>query len=219
MMACIGEPISWLRLERFALGTADPVIATHVAACPACRQCLEDIRGDVVALPRLVVPAAPPRRMWPRWWIPAIAAAATAAVAVLLLVLIPRRPSPEPAVARATVKGIGEVTVGLVRERAGTIRFDVLSYAPGDRWKVVLGCPPPVDGTPMWVEVSVADGLTVDHPLAASRLLCGNHVVVPGAFTITGNRTNRICAQVRANPTSPDAGAGIACLVVVAESP
>ena len=41
MTACIGEPVSWLRLERFALGAADPAIASHVAACPACRHCLD----------------------------------------------------------------------------------------------------------------------------------------------------------------------------------
>jgi len=131
----VGEPISWLRLEPLRAGTPDPAIATHAAACPACRQCLEDIRGDVVALPPLVVPAAPLRRMWPRWWIPAMAAAATAAVAVLLFVLIPPRPSPRPddTVARVTVKGIGEVTLELVRERAGAIQFSATRYTPGDR--------------------------------------------------------------------------------------
>jgi hypothetical protein len=73
---CIGEPISWLRLERFALDASDAGVGEHVAACAACRQCLDDIRGDVVALPVLHVPE---RRTW-RWFaLPAIAALAGAA--------------------------------------------------------------------------------------------------------------------------------------------
>ena len=36
-LACIGEPVSWLRLEMFAAGRiADPAIASHLTACPAC---------------------------------------------------------------------------------------------------------------------------------------------------------------------------------------
>ena len=50
MTACIGEPISWLRLESFALGAPDPAIAPHLAACPSCRHCLDQIRDDVVDL-------------------------------------------------------------------------------------------------------------------------------------------------------------------------
>ena len=34
-LACIGEPISWLRLETFASGRAtDPAIASHLAHVP-----------------------------------------------------------------------------------------------------------------------------------------------------------------------------------------
>ena len=59
MTACVGEPVSWPRLESFALGAPDPAIAAHVDACPACRRCLDEIRGDAVALlPLVAVPAA-----------------------------------------------------------------------------------------------------------------------------------------------------------------
>jgi hypothetical protein len=215
--ACIGEPISWLRLERFALGTADAAIASHVAACPACRHCLDQIRGDAVALPPLAVPAPPARRAWRRWLVPAFAAAAAA---VLAIVLWPP-PAPDRATAaRVAIKGVGEVRLELVRERAGEIRFDATAYAPGDRWKVVVSCPP--SAAALRVEVSVADGVTTDHPLAADRIACGNRVVVRGAFTITGRRANRVCARIAtasATAVTHDGDAATACLTLVPEAP
>ena len=224
-MACIGEPISWLRLERFALGATDPAIASHLAACPACRHCLDEIRGDAVALPPLVVPAAPPRRSWRLAWLaPAFAAAAAAAV-ILVIVLRPPPSPPSPpsgdtAANRVAIKGIGEVTLELVRERAGQIQFDARRYAPGDRWKVMVSCPPGALGLAMALDISVADGLTVDHPLAASQVVCGNRVVVPGAFTVTGNRANRVCARIAPLPEVSAAAAtdaGMACITLVPE--
>jgi hypothetical protein len=205
-MTCIGEPISWLRLESFALGAPDPAIASHVAACPACHGCLAQIRDDVVALPPLAMPVAPRRaRRW--WWLaPAFAAA-------IVLVVVLRPPPDRDARAVIGVKGVGEVTLELVRERRGAISFGAARYAPGDRWKVVVSCAPGADpvAAPPWIDVSVADGVTTDHPLAAAQLACGNRVVVPGAFTITGNRANRVCARIAA---AADAEAGTACVTV-----
>ncbi|HEX2689151.1 MAG TPA: hypothetical protein VHN14_21160 [Kofleriaceae bacterium] len=228
MTACIGEPISWPRLETFALGAPDPAIASHVLACPACRQCLEQIRGDVVVLPPLTVPARPRRAgaWWRRRWLAPVFAF-TAAAIVLLVVLA--RPTPQrDEVARATtamvrVKGVGEVTLELVRERGGAIDRDATSYLPGDRWKVVVSCPPstgspamwpavwPVVWPVVWIDVSVADGSTTDHPLAPVQLPCGNRVVVPGAFTITGAQINRVCASIAARP---GAETGTACVTL-----
>jgi hypothetical protein len=204
--ACIGEPISWLRLESFALGAPDPAIDSHVAACPMCRHCLDQIRDDRVGLPALVPPAAV-RRARRRWWVaPASAAVGAAAIAAIALIVVrdpaPQRPEPLGAVA---VKGVGEVTLELVRERAGEIRYDAWRYARGDRWKVVVTCPPSASA---WVEVSVSDGATTDHPLAPAAIVCGNRVVVPGAFAITGIATNRVCASVS---SSPGAAAATAC--------
>src|SRR5438105_15636699 len=104
-MACISEPISWLRLETYAQRGDDAAVREHVERCPACRGCLAEIRDDVVALPALPVVAAKARRTWWTWGVPAFAAAAAA----ILFVVWPR---PEPPPARddiATVKGIGEV--------------------------------------------------------------------------------------------------------------
>lgn len=199
-MTCIGEPVSWPRLERFAAGSGEPAVAAHVEACPACRACLDSIRADVVALPPLVaVAAAPVRRR--RWLAPAMAAAMAALVA---LVVIVRRP---PAFA-VGIKGVGEVSLALVRERHGELSFDARRYAPGDRWKVVVSCAP---GPEVAVDVSVADGATVDHPLAG-RLACGNRVPVPGAFTLTGAAPNRICVRVAGGE-----GRGEACATILPE--
>jgi hypothetical protein len=210
--ACIAEPVSWLRLERYARDPSDAAIRDHLATCPACAACLDEIRTDVVALPPLAVPVRAARR---RWWftlVPALAAAAA-----ILLVLL-RRPSAvdeantgEVAIRVPGVKGGPDVIVNLVRERAGTIRTDVRTYAPGDRWKVVVTCPPDL-GT--WLDVAVVDGATVDYPLAPAHVACGNQVVVPGAFSITGDRPNQICVRI-APDTPPDRGSpGTACVTL-----
>jgi len=185
-MNCIGEPISWLRLERFALGGGDVAIRDHVATCAACRHCLDEIERDVVALPPLVVPAK--RRRW--WKLALPIAGALAAAAVLLLVLRPR-PHQE---GFASVKGLGEVQLDVVRERGGVIREDVRTFAPGDRFKVIVTCPP---ARPVWLDVAVveAGARSADYPLAPTRIVCGNRIVVPGAFTVTGDKPNRVCAR------------------------
>jgi anti-sigma factor RsiW len=197
---CIGEPVSWPQLERFVAGAADAAIAAHLAACPACRQCVDQIRDDVVALRPLDVPVAarPVRR---RWLAPAIAAAAAAAV---VLVVVGLRPAPEDDRMVLGIKGVGEVTVELVRERGGELSFEARRYAPGDRWKVVVSCPPRAHA---WIDVSVADDTSTAHPLAPEELACGNRVIVPGAFTITGRADNRVCAAIAAGSgAQPETG-------------
>src|SRR5690348_6106496 len=129
MSACIGEPISWLRLEAYALDHRDAAVRDHLAACDACRGCLDEIERDLVALPPLVVPVKKRRAWWPMLLVPA-------AAAVLLVVL---RPRPH---AGFTVKGVGEVSIGVVRERDGTLTYDARTYRPADRWKVLVTCPP-----------------------------------------------------------------------------
>ena len=115
-----------------------------------------------------------------------------------------------------------------MRERAGAISYDARRYAPGDRWKVVISCPPaaaapgsaPILAPILAIDVSVADGITVDHPLATTRIACGNRVVVPGAFTVTGDRSNRVCARIAAiaGPAAPDPDAGTACATLLPEA-
>jgi hypothetical protein len=191
---CTGEPLSWLTLERLHLGELDAAAraaaTAHLGACPTCRACLDELRADVVALPPLRVPAVAPRRR--AWWPPLFAFAAAAAALVLWLGR-PRRDAADVIVAHTSIKGLGEVVVGLVRERDGVIRDDVARARPGDRWKVVVTCAP---GRAAWLDVAVVgDDGVASYPLAPTSLACGNHVVVPGAFTLSGAR-NAVCAVV-----------------------
>jgi len=190
-VTCIGTPVSWLRLEDFAIRGTDAELAGHLAACPACARCLAEIRADVVALPPLVVTAAARARRWWHFAVPAVA------VAALLVVAWPRDATRDDLV---RVKGVGEVVLGVVRERDGVIRDDVTTFLPSDRWKVVVTCPPRASA---WIAVDVGG----DHPIAPTQIACGNRVVVPGAFRLTGREPNRICARIAATsapgPDSP----------------
>lgn len=190
-ITCIGEPISWLKLEMFALDRRDAAVRDHVAACPACKQCLAEIERDVVALPPLAVPER--KRPWWHFALPALGLA-VAAAAILLLVI---RPHDEPTAHRdqVAVKGVGIVVIDVVRERAGTIRQDVRTFREGDRFKLVITCPP--DHTAHF-EASVRDEGTheLDRPLAPADLVCGNRVVLPGAFSLSGRNANTVCVDV-----------------------
>ncbi|MBM4321484.1 MAG: hypothetical protein FJ125_16460, partial [Deltaproteobacteria bacterium] len=108
---CNGQPLSWLRLERYHLGELDAGerrdIGEHLALCPACRACLERITGDRRELPPLplpltrsgpagvrawsVQPARVPLLSWPRRlaWASGLAGGALAAAALALLLLLP----------------------------------------------------------------------------------------------------------------------------------
>ena len=209
-LPCIGEPISWLRLELFASGrTADPAIAAHLTACSACTHCLDEIRGDLVALPVLALPQATPRRAsWWTWLVPALG---LAAAALVLVILAPWRGTTAQREDIVAVKGVGEVIVDVVRERAGTIRGDVRTFAQGDRWKIVVSCPP-AGSASFAVEVSESGTSAIDRPLMPATLACGNRIVLPGAFSLTGDQPNRVCVTI----TSAE-GSGRACLTITPE--
>lgn len=209
--ACIGEPVSWLRLEQLALaelderGTSD--VRTHLDACAACRDAFARITGDARPLPRLVVdlaegrlPAAkvvaddgPP--WWRRWVIAggSLTVLAGAAAAVIMFWSVIPEPRPRPSV---HVKGAGDVVPQLVRERDGAITFDARDVRDGDRWKVQLGCG---RGGPAWVDVVVYQAREVGFPFAPQRIACGNEVVLPGAFRITGGGA-KVCVALAADP-------------------
>jgi hypothetical protein len=210
MIPCIGEPVSWLRLELFAQGANDPAARDHIGSCAACRACLDEIRSDIVALPPFA--AARPRRTWWRWAAPAVLAAAAAAV---LLVLLRPRPTREDVV---TIKGVGEVVVDVVRERGGTITESARTFAAGDRWKVVVTCPPSAGA---WLDIAVLElggAPDVDYPVGPAHVACGNRVFVPGAFELTGARANRVCVRVAADAAPARmVSAEQACVTVMPE--
>ena len=161
MMACIGEPISWLRLERYALSSTDAAVREHLDACDACRHCLDEIQRDVVALPPLHVPE---KRRWWKFVLPALGGIAAAAVILFLL-----RPRDLEQAGVAHVKGIGEVVIDVVRERAGSVRDDVRTFQAGDRWKIVVTCPPTKQ---VALDVAIREQGTQrdDHPLARAQI-------------------------------------------------
>lgn len=208
--ACIGEPVSWLRLESYALDGGDAQVAEHVERCPACRGCLDEIRGDSVALPALPATVAAPRRRWWTWTAPAFALAAAAALIFLLV-----RPRPEPREDTVAIKGVGEVVVDVVRERGGVITESARTFAPGDRWKVVVTCPP---GAGAYLDVTVfevGNRAVEDHPIDVAHVTCGNRVYLPGAFELTGTRPNRVCVRVGAyNPPARIGDTDLACVTV-----
>ena len=212
-MSCIGEPVSWPRLE---LGERDAAITAHLATCAVCRSCADMIERDVVVLPPLVLPAVAARARWWLWAIPAVAAAA------LLVVVL--RPPPQRADNITSVKGVGEVVLDVVRERGGTIRTGVTTFAPGDRWKVVVTCSPERGDKGAWIDVAVveAGAHTADYPIAPAHVACGNDVVIPGAFELTGAQPNRVCVRVAADGAAPrgvpaPGDEGVACVTVYPE--
>jgi hypothetical protein len=121
------------------------------------------------------------------------------------------RPKPETREDVAYVKGVGDVVLGVVRERGGVVREDVLTFAPGDRFKIVITCPP---GASTRAEVSVVDtgSKHVDHPLAPATIACGNRMVLPGAFTLTGDYPSRVCVRLSSGEDSASA-----CLTIAPE--
>jgi hypothetical protein len=200
-LTCIGEPISWLRLERHA-HEPDASVREHVAACAACRTCLDEIERDVVALPPL---PAPPARRRPWWHVALPIGGALAAAALILLVLRPREVDPMTDTTR--IKGLGTVVLDVVRERSGVVRGDVRTFATGDRWKLVLTCSLS-DTARVEIDVREENTAHTDHPLAPVEIVCGNRVTLPGAFTVSG-AAHQVCARI-AGP----GGTGTTCVTL-----
>jgi hypothetical protein len=195
MMQCIGEPISWLRLERYGLAlvsaTEQRSIASHLGECAACRACFERIEHGADAL-RLPLPAAVSRarRAWPTWrnlgsW------GLVASGALAALVLLARRPSSEPsAYAPPNVKG-GELTLELVRMGADGQQREPSHFSADDRWKARLSCPPGFEGQ---VDLVVYQDVQVFFPLAAQAVeRCGNGITLQGAFRMDGQSPVTVC--------------------------
>ncbi|MEO8553442.1 MAG: hypothetical protein ABI678_25890, partial [Kofleriaceae bacterium] len=93
------------------------------------------------------------------------------------------------------------------------------TFAPGDRWKVVVTCAPG-HATPVDVAVVEAGATTVDHPLTPARAACGNRIVIPGAFELTGRSANRVCVRVAAETEPARAyprGRDTACVTIAPE--
>ena len=187
---CTGEPVSWLRLEQHALAP-DPSLAQHLEECAACRACFTSIEVDRGRpLPRLgeVAIAAAARRRRLRRARFAATGTALAAAAVLVLVLLGRGDENMPG-----IKGGDDLVLDLIRERAGEVVGHPTSYRDGDRFKLVVTCAAPGQ---VEVAVTVEQAGELFTPLAPARISCGNRVVLPGAFSLTGTEPARVCVRL-----------------------
>lgn len=182
-----GCPISWLQLELHALGelpaAAQARVDAHLAGCPACRERAASLGVHVRPMPAL-------RRPPPRWRFAAAAApvllAASALLAVGLLVDDGALWADGPGI---RVKSGDGIALTLIRERDGVVVEAPTGFRDGDRFRVLLTCPP---GAPV-VDVVVVQGEQVAYPLDGP-FDCGNRVALPGAFRLTGAEPVWVCA-------------------------
>lgn len=191
------EPLSWLKLERYALGELAAEerrqVETRLALSPADRAVLAQIRGDESVLPPLpLVALGSPRRERKRIGWAAISATVAAAAAVTLALL--RGPVSDFPSRRQVASGVkgGEVAIALYSERVGE---EPVAFSQGERFKLLVTCPP-------WFLEALPEGLTVVmfqggerfFPLGkAPSLACGNRVAWPGAFTLDGRADVQVC--------------------------
>jgi hypothetical protein len=181
------EPVSWLLLERYALGELEQDeradVERRLAASSADRACLEAILNDVSELPPL--PAVLPRKkpLSRASWL----AIASMAAALALTVLRPFDASPERPTAPDGVKG-GEVALTLISERTGR---SPRVFRDGERFKLLVTCPLALSDR---LEVVVFQDGQRYRPLApASDFPCGNEAAWPGAFTLDGASDVDVC--------------------------
>lgn len=194
--SCTSEPVSWLTLERRALGELDGAtlaeVDAHLASCGVCaacaRQIAEDRASERIVLRPLPVGAAGPGAAVPRArraWVRALAQPRWAALGPLLALAAAmglwwsgsqRAVTPPPG---DGVKGAA-VALTLVGPD-GVARAEV---RPGEALMVRVSCVPA--GTRAW-DVVVYDGDGASFPLAGGAgLTCGNDVVLPGALSLDG---------------------------------
>jgi hypothetical protein len=205
------QPISWLVLEQFVLGELEDhkthATRGHLAGCDVCQRALKSIETDDVVLPGLVLPPKRVRAVKPRAWFVWGTGLVLAAAILLVLVFSRSQRLPDN---RIALKGGGEMVVKLIRARADMIDIDAGSFRDGDRMKLAVTCTVPGEVT---LEVAVVQGGETHYPLGARvTAWCGNDVVLPGAFEVSGSEPIRVCVTVVGEPEP-------ACMTVRAETP
>jgi len=193
---CRGPTPSWLTLELYELGELSGderrAVEEHLQACEVCSTCLEEIRGgaELAPLQPVAGPARRPSRARLAWAV-AVSAVFAAAMLVFWLGGAGRESLFEGAPSRSIAYKGGELSMTLVRERAGIVRQDPGTFAAGDRFKVEVTCPP---GKGLHWELAIFDAEGVSFPLhPAGRLVCGNRVPLPGAFGLTSRSAVLVC--------------------------
>lgn len=187
-MTQLNEPISWLQLERYALGELPPserqAIEARLAESADDRACLQEILTDRTELPEL--PRIVPRRTVARRNIALALGTALAAAASVTLLLL-QRESLESVRSLGGAKG-GEIALSLQSERG---LEQPSSFSQGERFKLFVTCPPQFSRA---LSVLVFQGGERFEPLGGARqLACGNLVPWPGAFALDGREPATIC--------------------------
>jgi hypothetical protein len=201
---CVGQPVSWLRLERYhlrELASAErEAVDAHLASCAACRAFLAYIDADDErALPSLAkdgVPSAKSarvvgtRRRFASADLRLSLAAAALVAAIVIGVRHPwRTDDASNSLARSSVKG-GGVGFSLVREDDERL-IERGVYREGDRLKALVSCSPNMHPS---LDLVVLEPEGASFPLEpVRRLVCGNDVPLPGAFRLTGNSEKKVC--------------------------
>jgi len=200
MTSCIGEPISYFRLERFALhelpADEQRSVAEHLAQCPSCRTCHERIQADgreqdlaalVAKLQDLRAPqprAAGRARGW--LW-------GTVALSLVgLLAVLSTQPPTQPMAPGGTTgtKGDG-LALELTRVDEGGQQLEPTRFAPNDRFRIALSCPPALAGN---VRVLAFQAGEKFEPLPGQTLAsCGNRRMLVGAFRLDGGAPVDVC--------------------------
>ena len=199
-MTCTAQPLSWLKLEQYQLGelSADEQrrVEAHLNECEVCRASLDSIRRDETELKPL--PDVTRKVPWLRWATAGTALAAAAALLLVFFVADWKQAVPDIPPGKIITKGGDEISISLVRERQGKILHDPESFAPGDRFKVQVTCPPAEEM--FWnVVVFQDDGSSFPY-IPEESLRCGNRVPLPGAFSITGKSAAVVCLVVSTQP-------------------
>ncbi len=198
--------VSWLTLERYCLGELPAAEAVRVEQAlqrsEELRRCLERIQADqgrvLPALTRPVTRLRPHRTFWDFLSRPALGAAAT--LAVLLSGALLYQGAFWSDAPENRVKG-GEMAIALVRRSGGELGSEPSVFLEGDEFKVRVTCSRP--GLLDW-QLSVFQGDEVFFPLEASvPLSCGNEVLLPGAFRLTGARPVLVCLSVEEDIVEP----------------
>ena len=204
--------ISWLALERYYLGELEQGEKARVElaleSSGDLRQCLEKIRADLGRplrpLPNFsAAPAASDhghRAQGWRWrdtW-----RGAFALTAGLLAVVggwnVWNRATVRPG---ERLKG-DQLSIQLVRHSGGTVAEDASVFGEGDLFKVRVTCSRA--GAVSW-QVSVFQGGEVFFPLSSAEPLhCGNQVLLPGAFRLTGVAPVIVCVGLEEDIVPPE---------------
>ncbi len=209
---CIGEPISWLRIERYVLGELPEGeahdVRDHLGACPVCRACADDARLPR-AMPKLPAltprPRAPKPSPWPRRV--ALVTSTLAAAAAVVFAVWPRGQG-DPVAPRPDIRVRGgDVALVVLREHLGEVVENPEVFGAPDRFRVAITCPP---GHDTHARVFVVQGDEAALALeTGADFRCGNRVALDGAFRITGGGEAHVCV-VFADPPPLIEGAALA---------